>query len=211
MTDGGFIDLGRWERRDVYQHFRDYETPYFHITAEVDASGLHRRCLESGASLFLATLHLSLRAAHRVEPFLLRLRPEGVWRHGTVGASSTVPREDGSFGFGQFPRAESFAEFQERGRREVARIRSGVDPLEPYQDRDDVIHFSVLPWIRFTSLTNALRQGETIPKVVFGRLVEEGAGRRMPVSVGLHHALADGVHVARFLEALEEEMRDPEL
>ena len=31
----------------------------------------------------------------------------------------------------------------------------------------------------------------------------------MPVSVSAHHALMDGLHVARFLEALEADFSDP--
>jgi len=43
-------------------------------------------------------------------------------------------------------------------------------------------------------------KGDSIPRIVFGRCVREGKCMKMPVSVEVHHALVDGLDVARFYE-----------
>ena len=49
--------------------------------------------------------------------------------------------------------------------------------------------------------TNALPgKGDSIPRILFGRCVREGKRMKMPVSVEVHHALVDGLDVARFFE-----------
>ena len=58
----------------------------------------------------------------------------------------------------------------------------------------------MLPWLRFTAYTNALPGGDSIPRIVFGRATREGRRMKMPVAVEVHHALVDGLDVARFFE-----------
>jgi chloramphenicol O-acetyltransferase type A len=49
-----------------------------------------------------------------------------------------------------------------------------------------------------------------VPKLAFGRAEAEGAHLWLPVSVEVHHALMDGLHVGRYLEALDAALREPE-
>nr|HRC84111.1 CatA-like O-acetyltransferase [Thermoanaerobaculia bacterium] len=72
--------------------------------------------------------------------------------------------------------------------------------LEPRWDRDDLIHYSVLPWVAFTSFAHARKHnpGDSVPKIVFGRHQDRAGRRLLPVSVEVHHALVDGLHVGRF-------------
>ena len=87
----------------------------------------------------------------------------------------------------------------------LERVKSEAGPLDPQDDRDDLIHYSVIPWVAFTSFAHARRWGtdDAVPKIVFGKHREVGDRRLMPVSVEVHHALVDGLHVGRFYEALQ--------
>ena len=44
---------------------------------------------------------------------------------------------------------------------------------------------------------------DSVPRLVFGKASLDGAIRRMPVGVEAHHALVDGLDVARFFERFE--------
>jgi cytochrome d ubiquinol oxidase subunit II len=78
-------------------------------------------------------------------------------------------------------------------------------------DRDDLVYHSVIPWVSFTSISHARdsRRQSGIPKVTFGKYREAGGRVLMPVSVEVHHALMDGLHVGRFFERLEGYFKDP--
>jgi chloramphenicol O-acetyltransferase type A len=69
----------------------------------------------------------------------------------------------------------------------------------------NIIHFSALPWIRFSSMSHPRHFGtrDSIPKITVGKFYQEGDRMFMPVSVHLHHALADGLHVGQFLQILQ--------
>jgi chloramphenicol O-acetyltransferase type A len=69
-----------------------------------------------------------------------------------------------------------------------------------------------LPWVSFTSFSHARnwRQQDSIPRIAFGKFIEENDRILLPISVEVHHALVDGLHVGRFLMRLEELLSKPE-
>jgi chloramphenicol O-acetyltransferase type A len=75
---------------------------------------------------------------------------------------------------------------------------------------DNLIHFSALPWINFTSLSHArsFTWPDSCPKISVGKLTEENGEKSMPISVHVHHGLADGYHVGLFLEKLQQFMNE---
>jgi chloramphenicol O-acetyltransferase type A len=50
-----------------------------------------------------------------------------------------------------------------------------------------------------------------VPKIAFGRIEPEGDGGKqwMPLSLEVHHALVDGLHVGRYVQALEAALATP--
>jgi chloramphenicol O-acetyltransferase type A len=206
----GLIDLRTWKRRDHYRWFRKYDRPFFSVTVEVDVTRAWNRSQQRRApSFFLTSVFGMLQAANQIEAFRLRLRPRGVWRHDRVAVGPTIMRADETFGFVRLEPAGSLNAFAARGRRAIARaaLQTGLD--SPKQNRDDIIFHSVLPWLRFTSFTNALPgRDDSIPRIVFGRCARQGRRMKMPVAVEVHHALVDGLDVARFFDRFETHIKE---
>ena len=198
----GLIDLRTWKRRDHYVWFRKYERPFFSVTVQVDVTAAWKRSRGRGApSFFLTSLFSMLRAANDVEAFRLRLRPRGVWRHDRVAVGPTIPRADDTFGFVRLEPAGTLNAFAACAQPAIARAAAQTGLKSPKNSRDDIVFHSVLPWLRFTSFTNALPGGhDSIPRIVFGRSGREAARMTMPVAVEVHHALVDGLDVARFFD-----------
>jgi len=46
--------------------------------------------------------------------------------------------------------------------------------------------------------------------ITFGKITEAGDRCTMPVSIHVHHALTDGLHVAQFVEQFERYLAAPE-
>jgi chloramphenicol O-acetyltransferase type A len=78
--------------------------------------------------------------------------------------------------------------------------------------RDDVIYHTTLPWLSFTSFAHARTKGrgDSVPRIVFGKFSKEGDRLMMPISVEVHHALVDGLHVGRFFNNLETALVTPQ-
>lgn len=57
----------------------------------------------------------------------------------------------------------------------------------------------------FTALTNPDGgPDDCIPRISWGKLDGQGTGWTVPVSLQVHHALVDGIHVGTFYDALAE-------
>lgn len=206
-----YLDLEHWPRRPLYEFFRSFEQPFFNITATVEVTRLRDYCRAHGRSFFLASLYCCARVANGLEPFRYRLRDEGVWVHDQQDIGSTVMQADDLMTYAYFPYQADFNAFHREAEERVAAVKAGYR-FDPADDRDDLIHHSILPWMHFTSFMHARRQrhNDAIPKIVFGQYREEHGQVRMPLSIEVHHALMDGVHVGRYFAEFEALCMSPE-
>jgi chloramphenicol O-acetyltransferase type A len=209
---GRYIDLQAWRRRPHFLLFRDYDRPHFSVTAAVDVSACYAASRGGeGASFTLAMLFAAMSAANAVEAFRLRFRADGVWCHDAVGIGCTVLRPDRTFGFAYFAHEASFSRFAAEGGSEIERARAGTELADEREADDATLHATVLPWIRFTSFTNAMRREDSVPKLTFGKRYAEGGAWYVPVCVEVHHALVDGIDVGAFFDQLQDLLARPPL
>jgi chloramphenicol O-acetyltransferase type A len=217
------LDTKRWVRRAAYEHFRDFEQPFFSVCSRVDVAPLKAALAQRpGLRLSLACHHLALRLANEQPPFLLRLLGHGglarVRMHDSVDASITVLRADESFGFAHLPWRAGLADFSRQAAAAMQAVREGApgfqDPVPAADDAVALMYFTTLPWLHFSSFTHA-RPGradalnDSIPRVAFGRIDADGPRQWMPVALDVHHALMDGLHAGRWLQAFEEGLAAP--
>ena len=161
-----------------------------------------------GPSFFLATVYLALRACNSIEAFRTRVRGDGAWVHDEISITPTVLRADGTFGFVRFDPAPDHRTFAAASEIALAEAKK-VKPLVVSHPDDNLIYHSTIPWVRFTSFTNALDGSkDSVPRVVFGKCVKDGSRSPMPVGVEVHHAVVDGLDVGRFFETFEEELQN---
>ncbi len=201
------IDLTTWKRKDIFNLFKTYADPYFNTTFEVDVSNLYRQCRYKGFSFFLSSLYLSTKAASAIEGFKLRFKGEAVVCYDKIDFGSTILLGDNTFTFCYFKYEEDMISFLKNGQKAIDDIKSDA-LFEPKDDKDDLIHYSVLPWIPFSSFKNARRGDpkDAIPKIVFGKVMDVGNKKMMPVNVELHHAMADGFDLGLYYQFFQKEL-----
>ena len=205
---GQASDLTKWKRRAHYEHFRGYRQPFFSVCVDLDATRLWRRARSHGGPpFFLSSLFLMLSAVNATEAFRLRLRRRGVWRHDRIAVGPTLLRPDHTFAFARLEPAGTLKKFIAGGNRAIAESVEG-DSLSSSSTGDDIVYQSSLPWLRFTAFTNAIDAGDSIPRIVFGQCARVGRRYLMPMSVEVHHAVVDGLDVARFTELFQDELAD---
>lgn len=207
-SSGQFLDLATWNRREHFDLFRRFANPFFSVTVEVDATATWEACkARRSPSFYVSLLFHSLAAANSTEAFRMRIRGDRVWIHDNVRASATILRDDDTFGFGIFPPAPSLGEFTRHAVAEVAAAKKVAPLVLPRPGEDDLIYHSSLPWLRFAAFGNALNGGiDSVPRIVFGKCAPRGDRWLLPVAVEVHHALVDGLDVARYVRRFEMEL-----
>ena len=203
------LDLNSWNRKEHFLFFKQMDEPFYGITTTIDCTQAYTKAKSLGVSFFSYYLHKTLSAVNAVENFRYRIIEDEVYIFDVIDASATVMREDKTFGFSYMPFTENINEFTQIVQTEIERMQTttGVFTRE-YPE--NLIHFSALPWINFTSLSHArsFSWPDSCPKISYGKLLDEKGTKSMPISVHVHHGLADGYHVGLFLEKLQQFMNE---
>jgi chloramphenicol O-acetyltransferase type A len=207
-----FLDIENWPRRELFDFFIGYTSPYFNVCTSVDVTRLVELVRQRpDVKVSLAIHYFALRIANEIEPFRYRLKDGRVFVYDVINGGTTVLLPNESFAYAYFDYHRDFETFIGGMGKAVDDLRKGSGALKPTM-RDDLIYHTTLPWISFTSFAHARTQGrgESIPRLVFGKFTKQDGRLMMPISVEVHHALVDGLHVGQYLTRLEQALAEPE-
>lgn len=201
------LNLESWNRKDHFQFFNQFEEPFFGVTVNIDCTTAYKVSKEVKSSFFLYYLHKSLTAVNNIRPFKYRIENNDVVEYDIVNASPTINRPDGTFGFAYIGFIKDYTVFLNEAQKEIDKVQNSLG-LVPAVSGENLIHYSSIPWLNFTSLSHARAFSfkDSIPKISFGKMTEHDGQKKMPVSIHVHHGLMDGYHLGEFVDLFQELM-----
>jgi chloramphenicol O-acetyltransferase len=209
------INLESWPRSEHFHLYSGFEFPHVNICVRLDITELWANRARAGASPTVTLVYIITKAANRVPELRQRIRGEQVVEHEVIHPLITVLGDDDLFGVVTLTYDACFATFASKAAESLAKAKEGTSLNEFPHDqegqfaRDDLLSITILPWLAFTAFSLTRRpQVDCIPLLAFGKVLEEGDRNLLPFFVNFHHALADGLHVARFVKYIEEEARE---
>jgi chloramphenicol O-acetyltransferase type A len=202
------LDLNSWNRKEHFDFFCSMEEPFYGLTTTLDCSIAYQKSKEQQIPFFTYYLHKTLVAVNAVENFKYRIIEKEVFVYNQINASATIMREDKTFGFSLIEFDPDLIKFSQITNNEIVRIQTTSGLFTRDFHETNLIHFSALPWINFTSLSHARSYSfpDSCPKISFGKLINSNGIKTMSVSVHVHHGLVDGYHVGLFLEELQTQL-----
>lgn len=203
-----YLDLENWPRKEHFHFFRKFEEPFFGVTVTIDCTKAYEKAKMGGHSFFTYYLHKTLAAVNSVKAFRFRVEDDKVAVYDQINASATISREDGSFGFSLIEYHADFSLFVAKAQIEIERVKNTPGLFTREFNYENMIHFSAIPWIDFTSLSHARSFSfpDSCPKISFGKMTEENGTRKMAISAHVHHGLMDGFHLGQFIDRFQELM-----
>ncbi len=199
------LHIDSWARKDHFNFYKNFDSPFYGLTANVDVTIAKRYCQTNEISFFIWYLHKCLLAVNDVTSLKYRISGQDeVSIHQSVGASSTINRPDGTFGFSYIQFDDDFKIFQSNAQQEIERVQNSVG-LVPSNGNVGTVHFSAIPWVHFTSISHAMHSDfkDSIPKISVGKVEERDHKLLMPLSIHVHHALVDGSDIGKFYERVQ--------
>ena len=119
--------------------------------------------------------------------------------------SHTVALDDGTYCYCNLESDMGFADYIPYAVREQEKAKEEATIHE--EDNLDMIFISTLPWLSYTSLVQPVPMpADSNPRITWGKYFQQEGKTFLPLSVLCHHALADGLHIARFYEQLDKEI-----
>jgi chloramphenicol O-acetyltransferase type A len=203
------LDLENWNRKEHFLFFKQMEEPFFGITTSIDCTKGYETAKHLGTSFFVYYLHKTIVAVNAIEAFRYRIIDDEIYIYDTVDVSATIMREDKTFGFSLIEYSADFDVFAANTFEEIERIKNTLGLFTREFKDMNVIHFSAVPWVNFTSLSHARSYAfaDSCPKISFGKMMIDEKGKRtMSMSIHVHHGLMDGYHVGQFVDCFQELM-----
>jgi chloramphenicol O-acetyltransferase type A len=202
------INKNTWIRKEHFDFFSKFDEPFFGIVSEVDCTKAFQFTKKENISFFAFYLYKSLVAVNNIEELKYRIKNELIVQYDKINASPTIGREDGTFALSYVKYNSDFNVFNKSLLSEINEVNnsSGLR-LAPNDSKIlDVIHYSSIPWIKFTGLSHArnFKYVDSCPKITFGKTHRNDNKLLMPVSVNAHHGLVDGKHIGNYFELFQE-------
>jgi chloramphenicol O-acetyltransferase type A len=200
------IDIKNWKRKEHFEFFTQFDEPFFGIVTELDCTKTYNFIKENDISFFAYYLHKSLIAANQVDEFKYRIKDDDVVVFDKIDASPTIGRKDGTFAFSFIEFNPDFETFYESLLKEIDEVNNSIGlRAEKDVEKIDVIHYSSIPWIKFTGLSHArnFKFKDSCPKISFGKTFKSNNKLMLPISINAHHGFVDGLHVDKFLEKFQ--------
>jgi len=201
------IDMNTYPRKAHFDYFRALQNPMLGVTVDVDVTALRDFCRAEGCSFYLAFMRCVARAANAVPELRQRIRDGGIVEYDACGTSHVELREDGTYGYCTLYHDRPFREYIAHAEAERARCREAAS-IEEDDDVEGLYFITSLPWLKYTQLTQPTAGGdESNPRISWGRYGADFRDRlMMPVTLLVHHALVDGLQLARFYHNLDGEI-----
>lgn len=203
----GFVklDMSRWNRREHFEHYLHNVRCSYSLTVEVDVTELHGALKTAGLKAYPAQIYMVATVVNRLPEFRMSLDEQGHLGYWEVSHPlyTVLNQKTETFSAIWTPYAADFRQFYPSCVADIEQYATGR--LSPQGDTPpNICSVSSTPWLDFTAFNlNVYSQGDyLLPIFTIGRYVRGGGRILMPLAIQVHHAVCDGLHVGRFVEAL---------
>lgn len=204
------IDKASWSRSAHFAFYKEFEQPNFNVTVDLQIGRLHKFAKRHKVSFTHCYLYCLSQAIETYEPIRYRITDDEVVVTETVTLSTVFLKEDETFRFvplETYSDIFSFARNAQLSKETHLKMPLLNDVFLAAAKDLNQVYVSILPWFSFTSFSHAVfarSQGSGIPKFVFGKFNPENG--TIPLNIEVHHGLMDGVHVARLITEIENQI-----
>lgn len=204
------IDINNWERKEHYNYFKSLDYPHFNICANIDITEFYKFVKKERLPFFLSFLYNVMKTANSIKEFRYRIRNNEVIEHELVHPAFTIMTTKGVFSFCSTRYNNNFEEFILDSRNEIEKSKKIIN-IGNEPESDNLIYTTSIPWVSFTGITHPISKNpvDSIPRIAWGKYFEEFGKVKLPLSVQVHHALADGSHVGQYFRLIEEILQSP--
>lgn len=205
------IDLQSWPRRKHFAIYNAFDYPHFNLCAPVEIAVFYSFVKQRALSLNTTLVYVFSRVANAIPEFRYRIREQQVVEHEVVHPSTTILTDGDLFSFCTIPYVEDYATFAAQAAAVIERVKQ-QPALEDEPGQDDLLYMTGIPWVSFTGMLHPIHMHpvDSVPRISWGKFYAEGSSLKLPLSVQVHHALMDGVHIGRYFTQVQSYLDRPE-
>ena len=204
------IDLDNYNRRGLFNSFKDRDIPYFSTTCNIEIQNLKKFVKLRNISFFVSFSYIISVSVNRIPQLRHRIIDGELYEFKIVDPGYTVLLDDETFSFCD---SKFFKDFDTYYEYAIARIEEVKNrPDHNNADKNHMFFITSIPWFSFTSFVHPYdKLYSSIPIITIGKYFEQGDSWLIPIAMQVHHGVVDGFHVGKYYDCLEKLCKNPEV
>lgn len=208
------IDFETWSRKDYFYYFTQMLPTGYSVSIEVDITNTYEAIKKCGKKFFPAYLYVASMLITKQQEFRISKLNDQIGYYDVLHPSYACFHKDDNTMSNMWteydPDFEKFYKNYMDDRIQYAHNHGILAKLK--EPPKNSVMIGIIPWIKFKSYTPTpfINTGYFFPILEAGQFFERDNRKIMPFSFSVHHACADGYHVALFLERFQHAMNNPQ-
>ena len=200
------IDLNEWSRGKLFQFYIDNMRIVMSLTADINVTNLKAYAEKTGIGFYPSMLWVVSKVINSHNEFKYSWDKDGnliKWDY--VSPSHTdFHSEDESFAKMVTEYSDDLFEFCNRVKADRSRHQNDRAILD--DQPPNFFDVSCLPWVKYRHFdVHIFDEGKFLaPVVTWGKYEPENGRLIMPLTMNIHHAVADGFHLSRFFNEVQD-------
>ena len=200
------VDIDEWSRGTLFRFYIEKMRIVMSLTVDINVAPLITYTKKNGLKFYPAMIWVVSKVINSHDEFKYSWDTDGnLIRWDSISPSYTVfNRDDECFSKFVTEYTDDIFEFYQRT----------VDDQRKYQEERAIIgnqpqnffDVSCLPWVKYKHFdVHVFDEGKFLaPVVTWGKYEVQNGNALMPLTMNIHHAVADGFHLSRFFNEAQE-------
>lgn len=194
-------NIENFERRELFEHYNSCDNPFLVITTKIEVTNIVDYCKKN--KNFYATLgFLITKTVNQIDNFKYRYCDGKVYFCDQVKSNYTQMYNDETIGYFNVSFNDNYDEYIRNFLETQNKFLENKDNL--LENDLDEIWLSCSPWFKFTSLIPPFSKEVTIPQFIWDKYENINDKYYVNLMIMVHHGFADGYHIGKFINTLEE-------
>lgn len=200
------VDIDKWSRGSLFQFYIEKMRIVMSLTVDINVAPLITYTKKNGLKFYPAMIWVVSKVINSHDEFKYSWDTDGnLIRWDSISPSYTVFNQDD----------ECFSKFVTEYTDDIFEFyKRTMDDQKKYQEERAIIgnqpqnffDVSCLPWVKYKHFdVHVFDEGKFLaPVLTWGKYEMQNGNALMPLTMNIHHAVADGFHLSRFFNEVQE-------
>ena len=207
------LNLDEYYRKDIYRRFTKVARSSVSITHRIDVTALAEHSRRAGTKFYINFLYLLVKVLNSREDYRMGYlwQTDQVVIYDKINPCQYVFHEDTETCTPVYTEYDpDYETFYEACKADIENARQTREFLFDMEHHPNWFDASYIPWVSYEALHVELPDGYLYyqPIINWGRYEETGGRLKMPVTVRMNHAVADGYLISKVFLLIEEEIKN---
>lgn len=205
------IDLDNWERKDRFNHFYNNAKCTYSITVNIDITNFYNYIKTNNLTFYPAFTWVVSKVINTYDEFKITFDEKGrLGFFDEISPSYSVLNDKTKIMNDLYTAFSGrFIDFYNNMRNDIDKYKEDNNFKTKFQNNFFIV--SCLPWFNYTAF-NVNNEGSIpflFPMVTWGKFFVENNKTIMPLTIQIHHAVADGYHCSLFFNDITKLVNNP--